>query len=986
MTRQRARSAPSPNRTADSVAALRRAAASGSSSAASGPAPFQWPPRGPVLPEPERAERPPSRGPVLPEPERAERPPSRGPVLPEPERAERPPSRGPVLPGRDSRGSDRRGATRTRAGRLPVHREEHSPGIAAVAVDGNLVLTAGRVIAYYHIPLRPWSFRPESERLAVVSAQAVRLAQLAGRRCHLRVTFRPFPTWRWAEALDNSVRSGQQPMPGPCPAHPMRSEDWCPTCVRGHAWLDWLEDQQTRISRWGIADRDVYLGVELVARGGMTRLLSRRWSSAAEAEMSALRARADEVTAAVAGAGLDARPVRPDQLQWLFARSCALHLPAPLPPEVDPSPVPYALPAAAPEVLDQQDMAVYTEGAEWSSVPFGRTVKITRSDGVTAHVAVLTVGTMNGPDLTDDSPWIQRTDLLPFPCEWSITFDVRRQGDTAREMGHRIDRIRAQHEHLTVEHGQPAPAAMDRQLETAMAIEDDMEGGTSPEKTRVRAWARIAVAGQTEEEALERARMVTELYTPGITIVHSADQYRLAREFIPGEPLANAAHRRDMEAWILTGGMPAASASVGHRHGFPIGVTTTMAARAVTLHPWYATERLNQSGLITITGTLGGGKSTLAGLLTYMAVRAGIPSFVLDPSGLMDRLCDIEEIRRWSLAVNLLESPPGTLCPYRLIADPVSGTPEEREHAARAAAVARRALVADILKMLLPPRVLDEATEFAISEAVRAAPATVSSSPQDVIDCLYRLDRHGLADRGPLLAGHLEGISEHPLARLFFPPSDFGTGQAISQGKLLTVMTLRGLVIPGEARLPEERTVEEQLSIPVLHLAAQLLRRLLLDRPRAARKLAVLDEAHALTRDAVGRGQVIEIARDSRKNNLVALVLSQKITDLIAAGVGNLVGAAFAFRTEGEEAGATLDLLGLPRGHGYEQHLAGLSSGALSGTGMTGECLMRDGQGGLEQVQVDLNASPSLRAALNSTPSGSGAAFDYTTGIAEVLR
>jgi hypothetical protein len=87
------------------------------------------------------------------------------------------------------------------------------------------------------------------------------------------------------------------------------------------------------------------------------------------------------------------------------------------------------------------------------------------------------------------------------------------------------------------------------------------------------------------------------------------------------------------------------------------------ARRAVTLHPWFGMEQLNHSGLITITGTLGGGKSNLAGLLIYMATRAGIATVVMDPSGLLDRLCAIPEIAAASLAVNLLESPSGTLTP-----------------------------------------------------------------------------------------------------------------------------------------------------------------------------------------------------------------------------------------------------------------------------------------------------------------------------------
>ena len=78
--------------------------------------------------------------------------------------------------------------------------------------------------------------------------------------------------------------------------------------------------------------------------------------------------------------------------------------------------------------------------------------------------------------------------------------------------------------------------------------------------------------------------------------------------------------------------------------------------------------------------------------------------------------------------------------------------------------------------------------------------------------------------------------------------------------------------------------------------------------------------------------------------------------------------AAFAFKTEGQEqAAGTLGLLGLPAGIGYEQVLASLSGGALTESGVAGECIMRDGQARVEKVQIDLTASETLLTALNST-------------------
>jgi hypothetical protein len=858
-------------------------------------------------------------------------------------------------------------------------------------VDGNLVITLDRVVAWYRLPLQRWSFRAEDERLAMVAAAGARLSQLTRRRCQIRITSRPFEVWQWAEALDASVRGpfgadgrpARQVMPGPCARHPYRSDPACLSCVPGQAWIDWLQGQQRRLRQWGIADRDVYIGVEVTARGAARRIAGQAWSRAADAERATLAGQAAHVSAAVEGAGLGARPVTPRELQWLYIRSCGMHLPAPLPVAEDPAPFPYAQPAVAPSFSDRDAVAAYVDDFPWTAEPFGRTVQVTRADGLTAHVAVLTITDMTAAqDLAGESPWIQRTDRLPFPVEWSVTFDVLDPRHVQRVMTRQADKIKAQYKHIVGDHGQDPPPVMERQLETVRRIQEEAENADAT-GTYVWAWPRIAVAGSTPEEARERAGQVAELYAPGITVKQPPDQYRLLREFIPGEPLASAANKRFMHAELLMAGMPAAAAQVGHRHGFPIGVTSSLSCRAVTWDPWHAMEHANSSGLVTITGTLGGGKSSLAGLIAYMTVRAGIPTTVLDPSGMLDRLCHIPALKPHALAANVLESPPGTLCPYRLIAEPRREDFGFGEHgqrvdpaaaedlwrrACQAAAVQRRTLTADILRMLLPARTMADLDEKSLREAVRRAPATAGASPVDVIKALHELDDYGLADHAPLVARELEGISEHPLARLFFPSGPGADGFS-GRGRLLTVMTLRGLVIPGDDRRPEDRTAEEQLSIPVLHLAAQLLRRLLLDLPRGTRKAAFLDEAHALARDSVGRQQLNEMARDTRKNNLLACYISQNPKDLLDAGIANLVGAAFAFRTEGaEEQRATCSLLRLPAGKGYEARLSALSRAAMAGTGQTGECLFSDGQGGLEQVQVDLGPDPDLRAALNTTP------------------
>jgi hypothetical protein len=928
--------------------------------------------------------------------------PARGPAPAPRPAAGRPAQLDPPQPGVQARPARLRGLLPHRApvseapARFrPVRHDDPEPAtfrLAAEALDGHLVIAPDRVTAWYRLPMQAWTFRGEGSRLATISAGAARIAQLSGRRCHLRVTSRPFEAPSWAKAFDHAIRGPAAPdgrrrrpaMAGPCPDHPDRSSSQCPTCVPGAAWMDWLLAQQRRLRGWQLGERDVYLGVEVTARNPFQRVLG-QWSRVADAERASLIRQAEIVTAAVEGPGLRGRPAAPEELQWLLIRSCSIGLPAPLPFTQDPRPAPFALPPSAPPVTGPDGLAGYASDYEWAAEPFGGSVQVTRAaDGLAAHVTVLSVADMTGPqDLAGDSPWLQRTDRLDFPCEWSVTFDVLDPRRTGKVMARQADKIRAQWAHIAVEHGQDPPRALERQLAAARRIEDD---AASPESAAnyVYAWPRVAVAGDTPEEARRRAAKVAELYAPSITVKQQPGQFRLLREFIPGEPLGTTAGRRFMHAELLAGSGANVSVRAGQRNGFPVGVTTATAARAVLWDPWYLMERANRSGLVTVTGSPGGGKSAFAGLMAYMWTRAGFPVTVLDPSGMMDQLCHIPALAGHATAINLLDAEPGTLCPYALIPSPRRGdyrhAPDGRaldqgdaerawDQACRRAEAQRRALAEDILRMLLPARALErDGAEDAIAEAVRRAPAGADASPRDVIDQLRQLDSYGLENRGPLLAGRLETLAEHPLAALFFPRAG-ETPAAVGPGRrLLTVMTLRSLVIPSPDGRPEDYSIEERLSLPILHLAAQLLRRMNFDLPRYARKGVIIDEAHHLLRDATGVQQVNEQARDSRKNNTATLLISHNPSDLERAGVANLVGAGWAFRTEGTaELAATCGLLGLPAGRGYEERIAGLSAAAASG-GHSGECLFRDGVGGLEQVQVDLGPDSALRAALSTTP------------------
>ena len=112
-----------------------------------------------------------------------------------------------------------------------------------------------------------------------------------------------------------------------------------------------------------------------------------------------------------------------------------------------------------------------------------------------------------------------------------------------------------------------------------------------------------------------------EIYRPKVQVEHPEAQYRYAREFIPGEPLASTAYRRRGSVMWAAAAVPAATASVGDRRGIMLGETCTATRRPVAWDPWLAQEVRRASGLTAVVGGLGSGKSFLTGLIVYKTLR-----------------------------------------------------------------------------------------------------------------------------------------------------------------------------------------------------------------------------------------------------------------------------------------------------------------------------------------------------------------------------
>jgi hypothetical protein len=825
--------------------------------------------------------------------------------------------------------------------------------LALTEIAGHLTFTRTTITAWYWLPEVRWAFRPDPDREALITAISEQFAGLAGFRLHLRRTTKPFAVAEWARGLDHTT------------AHPL------PDVVGAPSWGEHLIGAQRHLLRSNHAEGQSFLGISFARRtlgDALVRRLGRPFRrGSGDAERRRWARTVEQYDEVLGAFGMRARRVTAAELEWLLYRSVALGMGPP-----------QAVSGFAHGGWAKGDLLALTEQIERFRSPYGSTTRlVNRLTGEERHVAVLTVGRMEPLEIPErHEPWLHFHERLPWPVDLSSRVDVLGPGDSFRNLEHRLRMIRSQQLDYA-QHGMDAPPELERLAQRALVLGDEMTTGLPVDTSRVHGWHRLAISGGTREECLERTRhaMQTYLRELRISLQHPRGQDALAREFIPGEPLANTGYLRRMPVKLLAAALPQAASAVGDRRGDLIGRTAGTSRRPVFLDLHFPMEVRERSGLAVFVAEPGGGKSTLLGALGYLAARRGVQVTLLDPSGPLSRLCQMPELRPFSRVLNLTGSEQGTLAPYALIPTPqrihfVAGTIGDQEYgiAVSNARAERRMLVQDICSMLVPPQVAREAsTPTALRHAVRTVPAEETSTLDDVVSFLQDAADADAQELGNLLLD----TAEMPLAMLFFGTPPPGT---VTDDAVLTVITMAGLRLPDLKVEREYWSAEEQLALPMLHTAHRLAVRRSYGGSMASRKLVGLDEAHFMEGWRSGRSFLVRLARDSRKWNLSAVVASQNPRDILGLDVQNLVSTVFVGRIaeDAEIAGEALRLLRVPVDDGYEAVLASLSQIDPASPARLGfrEFVMRDVDGRVQKVRIDMSWVPGLLEHLDTTPSG----------------
>jgi len=379
------------------------------------------------------------------------------------------------------------------------------------------------------------------------------------------------------------------------------------------------------------------------------------------------------------------------------------------------------------------------------------------------------------------------------------------------------------------------------------------------------------------------------------------------------------------------GGMVAtATRTVGSGRGPYLGYTPTGAPLPVRFDATQAPREDRASGVLLI-GTLGSGKTVAAQAIEYAAERRG--SLVVDFDPKPDH--GLHELGELSGRIQVLE---------------LSGDPEQQgrlDPLAIGLEDMREELACSYLLELLPGQA--STWENAVSLAVKDAVREGSKSLLRVVELLGESDRTGAREAGEAL----EVIRDFGLARLGFGD---GTTTINRTDRPVTTIRMPGLSLPEPSAARDTYTRAERVSVATLSLVAAYALKLI-SGDRSRHKVVGLDEIWFLLASPQGRQVINRLVRLGRAFNATLLLGTHRIGDL--GDLSDLIGVVFVFGQDSDDAArAALRFIGLDP----TRELVGLVREFRAG-----RCLMRDLNGRVGEVQVDL-VYPHLLQALQTTP------------------
>jgi hypothetical protein len=629
---------------------------------------------------------------------------------------------------------------------------------------------------------------------------------------------------------------------------------------------------------------------------------------------------------------LDCDPAATHELQWLIRRSFARGVGDPVTDEFF---LPQALILETPDADGEVSYRpLEVDVLRLFDCPIdidARSLRVTSEHGE-SHQALLCVGALpesvsfpgRGAELL-----FAPLEAVEFPVD--AVFSARRvSNDQALRLVRRriVDADHVYNAEATSDHGPTANSA-DRP-HVARDLEQYLTSGDHP--PLMRAGISLCVSAPTAEELDHRVDRLRREF--GSVRLHRplGDQLRLFVSHLPGVPSRLPDYDDYLTVEQFGAMVPVATHAVGAKVGPYIGYTLTGGRQPVLFDPTEA-SRASRAPATLLSGTLGSGKTLCMELIMYQAFLSGSTICDIDPKGdhALERLPGVAE-RMEVIELSADER-------FRGMLDPLRVAPAET----------REDLACNFLLSVLPEPVPPE-WQTEVRLAVQAVAAAGGATCGAAIEELERGN-----DAAREAARGLRVHASSGLARLGFGMA--GATPPEPGAMPITSIRIRNLTLPLPGTPRADQLEEERIGQAILHLLAVYALQLT---SADSRRHSVLgfDEAWVLLADNAGRALVDRISRLGRAQNVTPLLASQVLGDV--DDLDGLIGAAFCFGVETDrEARKALRLLHLDEDdEAMRQRLIGFRQG---------RCLMRDYDGRVAPVQIDL-VDPDLIDRLDTTP------------------
>jgi hypothetical protein len=546
---------------------------------------------------------------------------------------------------------------------------------------------------------------------------------------------------------------------------------------------------------------------------------------------------------------------------------------------------------------------------------------------VEGHVAFLTIANVPYEMVFPGSEWIYAVQTLDFPVEVSIRTETLENRKALSTVRNKQKELKDQDRHARETNNDTSLNVLSARQE-AYELEAHLQGSRMPIlKTSIV----VCVSAEDEEKLRQRVDSIKDLYTDmGFQIEQPyGDQWLLFNEFIPGAKRYVKDYIQFMEPGTMASGMFGATSQLGDNEGFFIG-STGILNQPVYIRPNRAAQGIRGTSTNALAsafiGSLGGGKSFAANLITYLSVLSGGKALVIDPKGERGNWkYDLQELGDQINIISLTSdiSDQGKLDPFAIHSENVKDA---------------EALALDVLTFLTGITISDSIRFPKLTQAVRKVGESEQRCLSKVVDVLLESED----ENGRALGEHIRSFKELSFARLLF--GDGTRTNSIRLDTAMNVLQIQNLEMPAADTPPEKYTLSEMLSIAMmLPISSFALKFVHSD--RSMFKVVLLDEAWAVLNTSQGSHLATKLVRAGRSMNAGIYFVTQNANDLLDEKMKNNIAMKFAFRSKDiNEIENVLEFFGLKNTEYNVNTIRGLQNG---------ECLFQDISGRVGVVSIN---------------------------------